>query len=99
MDRMPDANSKRQNGIPSEAWLVASLFMLPSMFSPITIMAQPNVKKPWDGLRRGQLRAKKPRKSEHSETMRKRPAIAVMTWLVASKKKNFVCQNYDSEKL
>jgi hypothetical protein len=51
-------------------------------------MAQPRVTKPCAGLRSGQLRAKKPRNSEHSEMMKKRPAIAVMTWLVASKKKN-----------
>jgi hypothetical protein len=51
-------------------------------------MAQPRLTKPWLGLRRGQLRAKKLRKREHSETTRKRPTVAVTTWLVASKKKN-----------
>lgn len=77
--RMPEATRSRQNGIVSDCWLVASLFMFPSMLRPMTIMAQPSVTNPWLGLRRGQLRAKKPRNSEHSETMRKRPLIAVMT--------------------
>jgi hypothetical protein len=79
MHRMPEATRRRQKGRPSDSWLVACLFMLPSMLRPMVIMAQPRVTKPWDGLRSGQLRAKKLRNSEHSETMRKRPAIAVMT--------------------
>jgi hypothetical protein len=56
-----------------------TLFMFPSRFSPMVIMAQPRVTKPCADDSRGQLRAKKPRKSEHSETTRNKPAIAVMT--------------------
>lgn len=37
---------------------------------PRTSMAMARVTKPWVGLRRGQLRAKKPRKMESSETKR-----------------------------
>ena len=44
--RMPDATKSLQKGRPRVFWLVASLFMLPSMFSPRTIMAQPRVTKP-----------------------------------------------------
>jgi hypothetical protein len=88
MARIPEARSRRQKGIPRDFWLVACLFILPSWLRPITIIAQPSVMNPCAGLRSGQLRAKKPLKSEHSETMRNKPAIAVTTWLVASKKKN-----------
>ena len=79
MHKIPEATSKRQNGMLKDSWLVASLFMFPSMLSPMAIMAQPKVTKPCAGLSRGQLRAKKLRKSEHSETMRNKPAIAVIT--------------------
>jgi hypothetical protein len=79
MARIPEATSRRQKGSVRDFCEVASLFMLPSMLSPTTIMAQPRVMKPCEGLRSGQLRAKKPRKSEHSEMMRKRLAMAVMT--------------------
>ena len=89
MARIPEARSNRQKGMPRDFWLVASLFILPSMLSPMIIIAQPQVTNPWPELRRGQLRAKKPRKREHSETMRNKLAIAVMTWLVPSKKKNY----------
>jgi hypothetical protein len=68
--RIPEATSKRQNGMPRDSWLVACLFMLPSMLSPMVIMAQPRVTNPCAVLSSGQLRAKKLRKSEHSETMR-----------------------------
>jgi hypothetical protein len=79
MHRIPEATSKRQKGMLKDSWLVAALFMFPSMLRPMVIMAQPRVTKPCAGLRSGQLRAKKLRKSEHSETMRNRPAIAVIT--------------------
>lgn len=79
MHKIPDATSRRQNGMPSDSWLVACLFILPSMLSPMVIIAQPRVTKPCEALSSGQLRAKKLRKSEHSEIMRKSPAIAVIT--------------------
>ena len=46
MARIPEATSRRQKGRVSDFWLVASLFMLPSMLSPTTIIAQPKVTKP-----------------------------------------------------
>lgn len=56
--RMPEARSRRQNGRPNDFWLVASLFMFPSMLSPSTVIEHPRATKPWLGLSNGQLRAK-----------------------------------------
>ena len=44
--RIPDATRSLQKGKVKDFWLVASLFMLPNMLSPRTIIAQPRVTKP-----------------------------------------------------
>lgn len=67
---IPEAITMRQKPSPSDCSLVAGLLRLPRTFKPSTTMAMPRVTKPCSGLRRGQLRAKKPRKSESSETRR-----------------------------
>ena len=46
MASIPDATRSLQKGRVKDFWLVASLFMLPNMLSPRTIMAQPRVTKP-----------------------------------------------------
>lgn len=45
-ERTPEATRRRQKGMVSDFWLVASLFMLPRRFMPMIIMAQPRVTKP-----------------------------------------------------
>jgi hypothetical protein len=67
---MPAEITTRQNARPSDSWLTASLLRLPSMLMPRTTIASARVTKPWAGLRSGQLRAKKVRKSENSEARR-----------------------------
>jgi hypothetical protein len=67
---IPAEITTRQNARPSDSWLTASLLRLPSMLIPRTTIASARVTKPWAGLRSGQLRAKKVRKSENSEARR-----------------------------
>lgn len=70
MARMPEATSSLQKGIPRDSWLVACLFMFPSMLRPRTIMDTPRKTKPCEALNMGQFFANHPRKSEHSEMTR-----------------------------
>ncbi len=56
--RMPPAMTMRQKAVPSDCWLVASLFRLPSVDTPSAIMAQPRVTRPDEGDSSGQFRSK-----------------------------------------
>jgi hypothetical protein len=67
---IPAEITTRQNARPRDSRLTASLLRLPSMLMPRTTIASARVTKPWAGLRSGQLRAKKVRKSENSEARR-----------------------------
>lgn len=55
--RIPDEITICQNDLPRDFSLVASLFRLPRMETPTTIMVIPNVTKPDDGEKSGQFRA------------------------------------------
>lgn len=76
--RIPDAMTMRQNAMPSSSWLPEGLLRLPMTLIPRTIIANARVTKPWLGLRSGQLRAKYPRNSESSETIRNTANVSLV---------------------
>lgn len=53
--RIPEQMTICQKDKPSDCWLVASLFKLPRIETPTTIMKIPRVTKPDFKLRRGQF--------------------------------------------
>ena len=53
--RIPPAITHRHIGVPRLCWEVASLFRLPKIETPRIIIRMPNVTKPDEGERSGQL--------------------------------------------
>lgn len=55
---MAEPSVIRQKGIPSDFWLIDSLFMLPKMLMPSTTIESPSMIKLCSGPKSGQLRWK-----------------------------------------
>lgn len=68
--RMPAEMIIRQNARPSDSWLMASVFRLPSTATPRIIMIAARAKKPASSPNMGHRRLKKSRKNGSSVTMR-----------------------------
>lgn len=58
MARIPAEITIRQNASPSDFWLMAAMFRLPSTATPMIIMTAASVMKPASSPNRGQLRVK-----------------------------------------
>lgn len=70
MARMPAEIIILQNARPSDCWLMASVFRLPSTATPRIIMIAARAKKPASSPNMGYLRLKNSRKKGSSEMMR-----------------------------